>query len=31
VVACLDMESTVRKSFDLLAGPTPIADALARL
>lgn len=31
MVACLDQESTFRKSFDLLAGPTPIDDALAGL
>lgn len=31
MVACLDEERTVRRSFDLLAGPTPIAEALASL
>jgi uncharacterized protein YbjT (DUF2867 family) len=31
MVACLDEESTVRTSFDLLTGATPIAEALANL
>jgi uncharacterized protein YbjT (DUF2867 family) len=30
-VACLDTPSTIGKSFDLLGGDTPIADALASL
>jgi uncharacterized protein YbjT (DUF2867 family) len=31
LVACLDEPATVRKAFDLLAGETPIPDALAAL
>jgi uncharacterized protein YbjT (DUF2867 family) len=31
LVACLDEPATVRKGFDLLAGETPIEDALAAL
>ena len=31
LVACLDEPATVGKAFDLLAGETPIADALAAL
>ncbi|HEY2477343.1 MAG TPA: SDR family oxidoreductase [Solirubrobacterales bacterium] len=31
LAACLDMSGTIGRSFDLLAGGTPIVDALARL
>jgi uncharacterized protein YbjT (DUF2867 family) len=31
LVACLDEPATVRKAFDLLAGETPIPEALAAL
>ena len=31
LAACLEIPSTVGKEFALLAGPTPIRDALARL
>ena len=31
MVACLDQQSTVGTSFDLVTGPTPIAEALASL
>ena len=31
LLACLDEPATIRKAFDLLAGETPIADALAAL
>jgi uncharacterized protein YbjT (DUF2867 family) len=31
LVACLDAENTIGKSFDLLGGQTPIADAVAAL
>jgi hypothetical protein len=31
LLACLDAENTIGKSFDLLGGQTPVADAVAAL